>query len=131
MCDDLSKYGMIEEKTWKTFLPTIDDNLMPHLIRGLIDGDGWITLYKPQTRKYGCGLGFCGNKDLVLGVRDYLCNKLNVYPVKHTLRNKLHQILWCSAKDVAKISNYIYENSNIYLTRKYDTANKIKQLVQI
>lgn len=42
MAKDLSKYGVIPRKTLVSFLPTIDDQYMNHLIRGILDGDGSI-----------------------------------------------------------------------------------------
>ena len=40
---DLAKYGMIPRKTFTAEMPILNENMMPHLIRGLLDGDGWIT----------------------------------------------------------------------------------------
>ena len=55
-------------------MPLIKNDLMSHLIRGIIDGDGWIT-------KRG-QIGLCGNYQLVSQVKDYLVDTLNVYNVK-------------------------------------------------
>lgn len=122
--EDLSKYGVVPRKTDTVFLPEIDENLMPHLIRGLFDGDGWIT-YK------GHAIGFCGNETLVTQVRDYLVNKLGVYRVK-VIKNKnekLWSITWSSKKDIKVIGEYIYKDKNdCFLKRKFDNYNKIIQV---
>lgn len=125
MCEDLEKYGVVCNKTWKTYLPKLDEYMMPHLIRGLIDGDGWITKFKTSKNKKGYGLGFCGNKELVLELRDYLCDKLDIYRVKETIKDKLYSVKWGSKNDILKICEYIYSDSNVYLTRKYDTYKQI------
>lgn len=128
LTNDLKKYGVVTNKTWKTFLPSLDEGLMKHLIRGLIDGDGWITYHITSKGKNGYGLGLCGNKDLVIDVKNYLCNKLNVYNIKPNIRNKLYSIKWGSKKDILTICNYLYNESNVYLYRKYKVYQKILNL---
>lgn len=95
--------------------------MMPHVIRGMIDGDGWISSAAHQ-------LGFCGNEKTVTQIRNYLVDKLNVYNVKvlHP-ENNLWQITWASKKDIITICNYIYENKqDCYLIRKYKEFLKIQ-----
>lgn len=114
--EDLSKYGMVENKTYITTYPSnIKDELTSHFIRGLIDGDGWIS-YKAHS------IGFCGNKDIVESVRDILVEKLGVYKVKilHPSEH-LWQISWAGKSDVIKIGRFIYKDkSDLFLKRKYD-----------
>lgn len=119
---DLSKYGVIPNKTSSVYLPTLDQSLMPHLIRGLIDGDGWIT-YK------GHAIGFCGNDILTTQVRDFLVNTLGVYNVKVSrTEQNLWSILWCSKRDIKAIGDYIYQDkSDCYLIRKFNNFEKIIQ----
>lgn len=118
--DDLSKYGVIPRKTSITYLPQLREDLMPHLIRGLIDGDGWISEKSHQ-------IGFCGNHNIVTQVRDYLSFKLNIYPVKVLdIYENLSQITWASRKDITIIGNYIYNNPyNCLLIRKFNNFMKI------
>ncbi|WP_421021935.1 hypothetical protein, partial [Klebsiella pneumoniae] len=40
--DDLGKYGIVPNKTFSAYVPAIDKELMPHLIRGIFDGDGTV-----------------------------------------------------------------------------------------
>lgn len=103
-------------------MPLLEEKMMPHLIRGMIDGDGWIT-------SKGHALGFCGNEKTVTQLKQYLVKKLNIYDVKvlHPRKN-LWQVSWASKKDIEKIGNFIYENKNIfYLKRKYNNFLKIIQ----
>lgn len=121
MKNDLAKYGVVPNKTYIVKPPpNIDDSLMSHFIRGLIDGDGFIS-YKSHQ------IGFCGNEKMVTFVRDYLCDLLNVYRVK-ILKTEEHlwQITWASKNDIRKIGEYIYNNKNeCYLQRKYDNYLEI------
>lgn len=113
--DDLSKYGVVPNKTATVQLPKIDDKLMNHLFRGLFDGDGWIT-------KTGRCIGFCGNETLVTQVRDFLVERLGVYKVKVVHQNtNLWMVSWASKTDVAKIGGFIYaDKCDCYLFRKYN-----------
>ena len=117
---DLAKYGVVPQKTNTVGMPLLSQNLMPHLIRGMIDGDGWISYL-------GKSLGFCGNNKIVTQLHDYLVQELNVYNVKiiQTQPN-LWQITWSAKKDIEKIGNFIYKDKNdCYLERKYDNFLKI------
>ena len=118
--DDLAKYGVVPQKTSISEMPILSTDMMPHLIRGMIDGDGWISFNSHQ-------IGFCGNEKTVNQLKDYLVTTLNVYDVKviHASEN-LWQITWASQKDIEKIGNYIYQNKdNCFLSRKYNNFLQI------
>lgn len=90
--EDLAKYSVTPQKTATITLPELSEDLMPHLIRGMFDGDGWIS-------SASCQIGFCGNEKVVTEMRDYLVKTLKVYCVKilHPETN-LWQISWASKK---------------------------------
>lgn len=120
MAKDLSKYGVVPRKTSTTYLPILDDKMMPHLLRGMIDGDGCITITHPKNKPI-LVVYFCGNQQTVTQVRDFLVNTLNVFNVKVIQAGpNLWQISWASKKDTLKICNYLYEDANFYLTRKFE-----------
>lgn len=63
--EDLKQYGIIPNKTkYPMSIPNINESLISHFIRGLIDGDGWISAKGKQ-------IGFCGCEQLVTEVRDF------------------------------------------------------------
>ena len=118
--DDLAKYGVVPQKISISEMPVLSTDMMPHLIRGMIDGDGWISFNSHQ-------IGFCGNEKTVNQLKKYLVETLNVYDVKviHASEN-LWQITWASQKDIEKIGNYIYQNKdNCFLSRKYNNFLQI------
>ena len=118
--DDLAKYGVVPQKTSISEMPVLSTDMMPHLIRGMIDGDGWISFNSHQ-------IGFCGNEKTVNQLKDYLVKTLNVYDVKVIQASEnLWQITWASQKDIEKIGNYIYQNKdNCFLSRKYNNFLQI------
>lgn len=120
---DLAKYGVIPNKTNFVYFPDINKDMVPHMIRGMIDGDGWIS-YKSHQ------IGFCGNEVLTKQLRDFLVETLNVYPVK-ILKTEAHlwQITWASKKDVKKIGEYIYQGKrDCFLKRKFLNYQRLIQV---
>ena len=114
--NDLLKHNVYPNKTYTTSFPnTVDDSLMPHFIRGLIDGDGWIS-----SKSHS--IGFCGSEKIVTQLRDILVKKLNVFNVKvlHT-EPHLWMVNWSSNKDIKAIGEFIYKDKkDCYLERKYN-----------
>lgn len=118
---DLVKHNVYANKTYTTAFPdTVDEKLMSHFIRGLIDGDGWIS-YKSHS------IGFCGTERLVTQVRDKLVDVLGVFNVKviHSGQH-LWMINWASKRDIKNIGEFLYKDKrDCYLKRKYNNYLKI------
>lgn len=113
---DLAKYSIVPNKTFTCTMPTLSKDMMPHLIRGMIDGDGWVT-HKRRN------IGFCGNEQIVTQLRDFLVKTLGVRSskVSHPEPN-LYQVQWAARKDVQAIGNYMYKDKqDCYLKRKYQS----------
>ena len=121
MANDLLQYGIYENKTLYTRLPIFDDYLMPHLIRGILDGDGNIKAHQFGNR-YAHAISFCGTHELMSGIKEYLVNTLGVFPsiVFDYDDRHLSEVKWQSIKDMYKIGEWMYRDANIYLTRKHD-----------
>lgn len=119
--EDLSHFGVVPNKTVSVYLPQLPQEHMPHLIRGMIDGDGWISSKSHQ-------IGFCGNEQTVTQLRDFLVSELSVYPVKVLHCNtSLWQITWASQKDIVKIGSYLYKDKqDCFLIRKYQEFLQIQ-----
>lgn len=119
--EDLAKYGVIPRKTATAYLPALSDDMMPHLLRGIFDGDGWITQRGHHT------IGLCGNETLTTQVRDYLVKTLGVYNVKVIKNNEsLWSVSWSSKKDIKLIGEYLYKDKgDCYLSRKFQVYENI------
>lgn len=130
MANSLKKYGVVPNKTQTTFLPFLETGMMPHLIRGILDGDGWIQskgIKKGSKRR----IGFCSaSEQFIYQLRGFLNKELGTYLIKVQKRKKdksyLYQLLFCGEKDVNTIINYLYKDATVYLTRKHDL---IKDLI--
>lgn len=121
--DDIKNYNLMPNKSFKIrFLNIIsnfnnDDNLIKHFIRGYFDGDGSVTYHDNLTN---LKVGFCGNKEFLLELQEYLNKLLNIETVIYSKKGTDIKSLSIRHKqDAIKFLNYIYKDSNIYLDRKY------------
>lgn len=132
MAEDLKQYGVIPNKTLYTYLPTIPNNLMPHLLRGILDGDGsiiahWHTAKDGRTR-FKHEISFCGTHKLMYDINEFLHNhlNLNIYREIYDYKNKnLSELKITNYNDIQIVGNYLYNNATIYMTRKKEKYNLI------
>jgi len=131
LCNNLIRLGCLPRKTFTCKFPDnniVPDNLMPHFIRGLMDGDGYIS------KRISAGgfnptftFGIVGTEHICRGVQSYLSEKLILNPNKKLRKTKsIWGMSYSEHKDIVKIFNYLYpENTELFLERKY---NKFKEI---
>lgn len=75
ICENLSKYNIIPNKShYLTEIAEIHEDLMPHYIRGLYDGDGVCSYNRPYLR-----VGYCAyREEFVKSFQEFLVKKLNI-----------------------------------------------------
>lgn len=119
---NLNQYGLHHNKSLReTFYTSIPNHLTRHYVRGLIDGDGFVQ----QTGK---GIGLCGSKDIITKVAQHLIEQLNLdldvdRKVRQEKDSNLYRLAF-SGQNAVKIMKYLYEDSRIYLNRKYELAKR-------
>lgn len=115
MADTLLQYGVVPRKSFITFLPQIEKNLMPHLIRGIFDGDGTIVVNKDKQAK----VGFYGSKQLCNEISDFLHNELGLNKNKVSKSTCYH--VWYGGRGVVStLFDYLYKDcEDLYLRRKF------------
>lgn len=127
MASDLAKFGVTENKTEHAYLPILEDkNLMRHMIRGIIDGDGFINSYISNRRNELFRIGVCGTYATVKGLNDYLVDELDVFDRVVTKTENIYMVDWASRRDFESICNYLYDDATIYLKRKKDKFDEFK-----
>ena len=121
--EQLNAKGCIPCKTLVLRFPTKNifenNNLIRHFIRGYFDGDGTMGLYNGKYgRMFNCS--FAGTKEFLeqvekeLGIKGCIRNaSCNAY------NSKIYTLSYSYLK-ARKISRILYENSSIYLSRKYN-----------
>lgn len=120
---DIQKYGVIPNKSLtKQFPKNIPDELIRHYIRGYYDGNGWIT----QHREYiDCGI-CSGSEDFIKGLMTQL-NHVGI-PTGNYYKDKrshCYRFQLRSMQTVNSFLHYIYDDTTVYLDRKYNKFQKI------
>lgn len=93
--------------------------LMKHFIRGYVDGDGCLCIYKNKN-SYRTELGLVGTKEFLEYINKLFKNK--GYIKNKSCKNWENKAYDLRFSDVPSrvIAKFLYENSNIYLERKYN-----------
>lgn len=127
---NLKQYGLHQAKSLKEkFHQDIPEHLLRHYIRGLIDGDGFIT------KKHG-HIGMCGSYDVLFNVSQQIAKHIDVaFEPERKLRyepTKRNKPIWrfeLSGPAAKAAMRWLYEGSNIHLDRKYNLAKQYINLL--
>lgn len=114
MARSLFEYGLVPCKEFKTTFPNqINEKLWRHFIRGYMDGDGCVLNGE-------CKWTVTGNKPLLLFIKDYLQEKLNIYVQDFVHHNgRSHIIRVSGGRQVKKLLDFLYEDAEMFIERKY------------
>lgn len=120
MAEDLAQHGVIERKTFHSYLPTLDDHLMVHLIRGIFDGDGSVYVGRPSGNNKQSYLKFSiyGTTLLCQQLRDYLHATIGLADNKVYEKETVSFISYARNSDLHAFYDYIYGVSGPYMKRK-------------
>lgn len=128
MISELAKLGCVENKGKIGFdLPDIPNDLFRHFVRGYFDGDGSIgerSLRPNQTQINICSI----DNDFLIQLQEKL-NKFNISSVIYMENRKgklvnMFRLVLPTHKERLKFFDFLYENCNIKLIRKYDKYKK-------
>lgn len=133
VCKELSKSlldkGFHNRKSWsidfdyiKSFVP---DELFNHFIMGMFDGDGCLKYYSyPYLKKPQLHFGYTGVKNVCEFIKDFFdINRDLIFE-----GNVTYTVVSRDPNKIIEICTYLYNNSTIYLKRKYEIYNKIKMM---
>jgi hypothetical protein len=111
MKSDLLKLGISPNKTISVNYPSIPENLQSHFMRGVFDGDG---------TTHNAYFSIVGTEKFLAGIRDYLKQEninLGIYNA-HCKSKDIKRLAFNNRAELAKIFNYLYDDSNIFMERK-------------
>lgn len=129
LVNDLVDLGIGYNKTYSDLkIPNIQEELIPHFIRGYFDGDGSIigsyvkedvkTNRKARIRRH---FGILSKTDsILLDFKEYFESKGIKINMQYLKRDDMWKLTTSSKKEVEKIFKLLYSNSNFYLTRKFE-----------
>jgi hypothetical protein len=115
MYKDLLHWGVTPRKSLTCTFPELEEHLIPHFIRGYVDGDGCIYKYD-LNRKRGkpkIALNVVGTKSFLEDLCNYLPNSPNVHSV-----NNIFKFTSYNLKAIENLT-WIHQNSSLCLDRKW------------
>ena len=125
MSSTLARLGMIQNKTLKLKFPNIDSTLHSHFIRGYIDGDGCISYFMLRGIHFKCQLRVLGTLEFC-GAIQRIINSNCETTGSIRKRGNIHELSYTSRRQVIRVCEYLYFNSNLFLQRKFDKFQQIK-----
>lgn len=130
LSNQLTNLGCIPNKSLKLTFPIINEYLIHHFIRGYFDGDG--SLYSRKQNKTGYvnyGWQITSTKMFCHSVKNYLDN-LSVNSSIKLACPKTNNITCTLSvggnKQITKLLDWLYKDSQLHLHRKYNKYLKLK-----
>lgn len=120
---DIIKKGVpAGNKTYTATFPYVPPKYMKDFIRGIIDGDGWITVSKNGY----VSIGVVGTQSVVEGVR----NNYNMDCSSNKVRQKGEHYWDCiiNGYKAMAILDWLYGNATVFLNRKYNKYLEAKTM---
>lgn len=135
-----NKYGIIPRRTnCFNLIKNIPNEYLKDFIRGILDADGSFTKYVSHIEKENRDeikytVAFCGNNMLLNFIEDVFIQN-NLIPNTKRILSKRHKDkdfgcynLKISGKNnFYNVLNWLYEDSDVYLDRKYEKYMKYKK----
>ncbi len=120
-------HGLTPQKSLTLVIPEhLKDN--QHFWRGMIDGDGWVTVSKRDNR---FTLGICGTLDICRKFKDYTTNIIGPHKCNEYVRKGRHHNygqFMISGEKALKMFEHLYQNKgDFYLKRKYEKFTDYKK----
>lgn len=119
ICEDLIKLGCTPRKSLTLKFPSeeqVPKELIPHFIRGYLDGDGCV--YKSDEKS---SISFIGTKDFLIKLQDIVFNELGLTKTSIQKKGKAYQCSWGGLGNLKTWFDYLYNyNDIIYLQRKFE-----------
>lgn len=126
----LANLGVIQRKTHHKSVPNIDKKLLKSFILGYFDGDGCFSVTERNDRtetSLTYQLTFTGNVESLQEIERFIREQLDIKErAISKSRNQSYTLHYSGRKLCYKILNWLYEDEELYLKRKYDKYLKYR-----
>lgn len=129
LCTDLVNLGIGYNKSYSDLhIPEMPENLIRHFIRGYFDGDGCITVWlskeKGKSDRVRGKFDICAKSASILNefIKFFATHDIKIN-LNYLKRDDMYRISTSSKKELEKIYNILYKDSNFYLSRKFNKFN--------
>ena len=126
LCTDLVNLGIGYNKSYSDLhIPEMPENLVRHFIRGYFDGDGCITVWlskeKGKSDRVRGKFDICAKSASILNefIKFFATHDIKIN-LNYLKRDDMYRISTSSKKELEKIYNILYKDSNFYLSRKFN-----------
>lgn len=122
ICDSLTRLGVVKNKSLILEFPNISETLYSHFIRGYFDGDGSIYQYIKNENNKSIRLTFTSTEKFCNKLKEIIENELGIYCGIYdaSCHNGITKVLSITGTSSVKLLNWMYNNADLYLQRKYD-----------
>lgn len=137
MSNDLKSLGLSYQKTYNNSIAIVSKELMPHFIRGYLDGDGSITNQRNKSLS-DIRVSFSGYKSNMDQLQNYLSSMNILTEFIQDKRcytngdiNPFGALTFTNRLNKYSFLKLIYSNcDNLYLDRKYQIAQDFLQYIE-
>ena len=123
MCESLNNIGMKPNKSLILEFPQIDEYLVSHFVRGYYDGNGSIYRKIKNSNNHHITTTITSTKMFCNSLAEICTKKLDIYcPIYDASNhNGVTKIFTLSGRNKSKkFLDWIYQDADMYLARKYD-----------
>lgn len=127
--DSLKHLGITYQKSLKETVPNVPNKYMKDFLRGIIDGDGGISI----DSKHYPTLRLCGSVGTITFIRNYFWKKFKTFSSIGRRKSRLAPNIYLCyiayrTNTAIKLINFLYKDAKIYLDRKYRLAIQCSQI---
>ena len=126
LCTDLVNLGIGYNKSYSDLhIPEMPESLIRHFIRGYFDGDGCVTIWlskeKGKSDRVRGKFDICAKSASILNefIKFFATHDIKIN-LNYLKRDDMYRISTSSKKELEKIYNMLYKDSNFYLSRKFN-----------
>ena len=124
LCLDLMKIGITPRKSLTADFPKIPNKFLKDFIRGVIDGDGCIRYVERERSPYFEIQIATGSKKFAKSLTEIISKTIGVETIPRKMKGTNTFIIQYTCKRALKLAKWVYEDSNIFLKRKFKAYEK-------
>lgn len=115
LCERAAELNLVPRKSLILEFPNwMDKDLIPFMLRGYIDGDGWV---RPDH------LGFMSSDKFCYGAKEYFDSigmKTSVMDMKRHYNEHTKTLYFTNKEDIRKFAKMMFSQGTVFMKRKYD-----------
>lgn len=128
--DDLISNGCLPRKSFENrnnlHIPNINEDLIPHFIRGYFDGDGGCTLNTQKSKVQKRVYIYSASLPLINEIEDFMKSKGIIFNnITQSGKNIPVYKSTPSTKSYSDYYNFLYNDATIFMQRKKEVFDKI------